>query len=101
MAGAFDLTGEVALVTGASRGIGSAIATTLAAAGARVVGTATTAGGAEQISARLAGVGQGGRGIVLDVSKPAEVLAVQKAIEEAEGTVTILVNNAGIPATTC
>lgn len=96
MAGAFDLTGEVALVTGASRGIGSAVASALAAAGARVIGTATTTAGAEQISARLASLGPGGRGIVLDVSRPAEVLAAQKEIEGVEGSVSILVNNAGI-----
>jgi len=96
MAGAFDLTAEVALVTGASRGIGSAIAAALATAGARVIGTATTSAGAEQISERLAGLGPGGRGIVLDVSRPAQVLAAQKEIEGLEGSVSILVNNAGI-----
>lgn len=96
MTAAFDLTGEVAFVTGASRGIGSAVAAALAGAGARVIGTATTAAGAEQISARLASLGPGGRGIVLDVARPAEVLAAQKAIEQAEGGVSILVNNAGI-----
>ena len=64
------LQGEVALVTGASRGIGRAIALDLARHGARVVGTATSAAGAEQISAMLAGEGLAGRGVVLDVAAP-------------------------------
>jgi len=96
MPGLFDLSGEIALVTGASRGIGAAIADTLAAAGATVIGTATTAEGAQAISARLADGGHHGRGIVLDVAEPAAVLAAHKDIEAADGQVTILVNNAGI-----
>lgn len=96
MSNAFDLSGEVALVTGASRGIGQAIALALAKAGARVVGTATTEAGAEGITAYLAGAGHEGRGLVLDVSSPEDVLAVRKSIDEKEGAVTILVNNAGI-----
>ena len=87
------LSGHTALVTGASRGIGAAIATALAAAGARVVGTATSAGGAENISAAL---GDSGRGLVLDVASDDSVQEAIKDINDAEGAPTIVVNNAGI-----
>jgi 3-oxoacyl-[acyl-carrier protein] reductase len=88
-----SLSGQVALVTGASRGIGRAIALALAAAGARVIGTATTDDGAAAISAAL---GAAGRGLKLDVRDTASIEAVLKDIEAAEGAVGILVNNAGI-----
>ncbi|MCC7259334.1 MAG: 3-oxoacyl-ACP reductase FabG, partial [Gammaproteobacteria bacterium] len=91
-----DLTGQVALVTGASRGIGAVVADVLAQAGATVIGTATTPAGAAQISARLSSDGRQGRGLVLDVSARDQVLALQADIEAHEGAVSILVNNAGI-----
>lgn len=87
------LEGEVALVTGASRGIGAAIAAALAAAGATVVGTATSQAGADTISAAL---GSAGRGIVLNVADDASAQAALKDVQGAEGNPTILVNNAGI-----
>ena len=87
------LAGEVALVTGASRGIGAAIAAQLAAAGATVVGTATSQGGADGITAALGGKG---RGIVLNISDDDSVQAAIKNIQDEEGSPTILVNNAGI-----
>ncbi len=87
------LEGEIALVTGASRGIGASIAASLAAAGATVIGTATSQGGADGISAALDG---DGRGIVLNVSDDDSVQAAIKDIQSTEGSPTILVNNAGI-----
>ena len=87
------LEGEVALVTGASRGIGASIAAALAAAGARVVGTATSQGGADAISTAL---GDQGRGIVLNVADQESIDAALKDIQGSEGSPSILVNNAGI-----
>lgn len=88
-----SLSGRVALVTGASRGIGAAIAATLAGAGARVIGTATSSSGADAISAALA---DSGRGLVLDVAVAESVTALLKDIQDKEGAPTIVVNNAGI-----
>jgi 3-oxoacyl-[acyl-carrier protein] reductase len=91
-----SLTGEFALVTGATRGIGRAIALQLGRRGARVVGTATTAAGAQTIDAYLAEAGITGRGAVLNVADAVAVDACVKGLEAAEGTPSILVNNAGI-----
>lgn len=88
----FSLTGKVALVTGASRGIGKAIATQLQALGATVVGTATSDNGAEKISEYLGT----GNGLVLNVTSDDSIAAMFSAIKEAHGGVDILVNNAGI-----
>jgi len=84
---------QIALVTGASRGIGEAIAAQLAAQGCFVIGTATTENGAKQISDRLA---DQGTGRVLDVRDTAAMDALIKSIEADFGTIAILVNNAGI-----
>jgi 3-oxoacyl-[acyl-carrier protein] reductase len=88
------LKGEVALVTGASRGIGAAIAARLARDGARVIGTATTDEAAARITSGLAG--EGGRGAVLDVTSQESIDALIADIESREGAVGILCNNAGI-----
>jgi 3-oxoacyl-[acyl-carrier protein] reductase len=88
------LAGEIALVTGASRGIGAAIADALAAQGARVVGTATSEAGAAAIGERLAALG--GEGRVLDVTDAAAVEALIEAVNRDLGGISILVNNAGI-----
>ncbi|WP_045757699.1 3-oxoacyl-ACP reductase FabG [Xanthomonas albilineans] len=88
------LQGEIALVTGASRGIGAAIADELAAQGATVIGTATSDAGAQAIGARLAA--SGGHGRPLDVTDASAVDALIEAIAKEFGPVSILVNNAGI-----
>jgi len=91
-----NLDGEFAFVTGATRGIGRAIALELGRRGATIVGTATTVNGALAIDAYLGAAGLKGRGVVLNVAEAAAVETCFKAVEAAEGTPSILVNNAGI-----
>ncbi|MEJ1403204.1 MAG: 3-oxoacyl-ACP reductase FabG [Candidatus Sedimenticola sp. (ex Thyasira tokunagai)] len=90
------LENDIALVTGASRGIGRAIAHALGKQGATVIGTATTEGGAKAIGERLAAEGIKGAGMLLNVTEQDSVNSVLKAIAAEFGAPTILVNNAGI-----
>lgn len=87
-----DLTGKTALITGASRGIGQAIALTLGAAGAKIFATATSEKGAQNITKTLKDAGIDGEGLVLNVSNDEQIIEVNKTIN----AVDILVNNAGI-----
>lgn len=91
-----SIAGKVALVTGASRGIGKAIALELAGKGAVVIGTATSEAGAEAIRAYLNEAGNKGRGLVLNVTDPASIESVIAQINSDFGAPVILVNNAGI-----
>lgn len=91
-----SLQGEIALVSGASRGIGKAIAEELSRQGATVIGTATSESGAEKITEYLAAMGATGKGMMLNVTDADSINAVIKSISDEFGAISILVNNAGI-----
>ncbi|HEX7416440.1 MAG TPA: 3-oxoacyl-ACP reductase FabG [Steroidobacteraceae bacterium] len=90
------LANDTALVTGASRGIGHAIAVALSGAGARVIGTSTTPAGVEALSATLASYGRNGRGALLNAADPASIEALLAELDSRAEQPTILVNNAAI-----
>jgi 3-oxoacyl-[acyl-carrier protein] reductase len=90
------LEGEVALVTGASRGIGRAVLVHLARAGACVVGSATTQAGADAIAAQIAELGGRGSGVLLNVRQVEQVDSVIESVVKSHGKLSILVNNAGV-----
>jgi len=92
----FDLNNKICLVTGATRGIGKAIARQLGAQGATVIGTATSQSGADSISADLSVAGVTGEGMVLNVTELESIEQLVKQISERYGSVGVLVNNAGI-----
>lgn len=91
-----NLDGQVTLVTGASRGIGRAIAESLGKAGATVIGTATTDAGAESISNYFAEAGITGKGMTLNVTEPDSIDVLIKSVTSEYGAITVLINNAGI-----
>lgn len=91
-----SIQNKVVLVTGASRGIGAAIADSLGAKGAIVIATATSEAGAEKISVRLAEKGIKGKGMVLDVANQESITTLMEAVQKEYGAPLILINNAGI-----
>jgi len=92
----FSVSGQLALVTGASRGIGAEVADTLGKAGAKVIGTATSEVGAKAISARFAKLGIEGEGIVMNIASAESIDEGVAGITKSHGAIGILVNNAGI-----
>ena len=92
----FDLNNKICLITGATRGIGQAIAQKLGAQGATVIGTATSQGGADSITESLKTAGITGQGYVLNVTDADSVEQLIKNITETYGPIGVLVNNAGI-----